>query len=109
MADLDAGILNKRIMLQKVVETSDGEGGYTEVWQDVKKCWAQIKPFGAKQVFEYKSLNVKATHRIKVRANIIVEENYRICYKTRTFEVLTVENEDEAEVVKWVVCKEVRN
>lgn len=109
MANLDAGILNKRGVIQKPVETPDGEGSFTEAWEDVKKCWMQIKPLGAKQVYEYRSLNVKATHRVKVMANIEVEESYRICYKrNRYLNVLSVENEDEAEVVKWVTCEEVR-
>jgi len=109
MADLDAGKLNKRIVIQKTIEEHDSDGGLTESWEDVKKCWAEIKPLGGKQVFEYRSLNVKASHRIKVRANIEVEEYYRICYqRNRYFEVLTVEDEDEAGVVKWVICQEVR-
>lgn len=109
MADLDAGLLNKRITIQEATETSDGRGGFTEGWLDTMTCWACIEPLFAKQIFEYRSLNVNASHRIKVRASITVEENNRILYGTRIFEVLTVENESESEVVKWITCKEVRN
>lgn len=109
LADLDAGILDKRITIQFKTMTSDSEGGNTETWSDRSSCWAEVKPFGAKQVYEYQSLNVKASHKIKVRGNIIVQENDRIIFRTRVFEVLTVENEGESNVVKWVTCREVRN
>ena len=109
MVDLDAGILNKRITIQQNVETDNGRGGFTESWEDVGTYWAEIKPLFAKQIFEYRSLNVHATHQIKVRANVIIDEDDQIIYGSRTFEVLTVENESESEVVKWVICKETRN
>lgn len=109
MADLDAGILNKRITIQETTETSNDRGGFTEVWSTYESRWAEIRPFGAKQVYEYRSLNVHATHRIKVRADSAVQENNRIVYGSRIFEVLTVENEFEDNVVKWVTCKETRN
>ena len=108
-ADLDAGILNKRITIQATTETPDGRGGFTEAWSDIGTCWADIRPLFAKQIFEYRSLNVHATHQIKVRASVDVDEDNRILYGTRIFEILTIENEAEAEVVKWLVCKEVRN
>lgn len=109
MADLDAGVLNKRITLQEHTETPDGEGGFTESWSDVGTYWANVKPLSARQVFQYRSSNVIATHVIKVRAQVPVEEDNRILYGSRVFEVLTSENEDEANVLKWVTCKEVRD
>ena len=109
MTNLDAGILNKRITIQEFTEEHDSEGGYTEEWSDVGTYWASVRPLSAKQIFEYSSLNVKASHRIKVRAAVPVVEGNRISFDSRYFEVLTVENEMEANVVKWVTCQEVRN
>ena len=109
MVDLDVVILNKRVTVQQNVETDNDRGGLTETWENVGTYWAEIKPLFAKQVFEYRSLNVHATHQIKVRAAVQVGEDDRILYGSRVFEVLTVENESEGEVVKWVICKETRN
>lgn len=107
--DLDAGILDKRITIQETFEDDDLAGGVIDNWSEVITCWAQVKPLGAKQVYEYRSQNVKATHKIKVRGNISVTDNNRILYGSRIFEILFVENELEENVVKWVTCREVRS
>ena len=109
MTDLDAGILDKRIIIQETTDTDDDQGGFDESWADATSCWAEIRPFGAKQVAEYRSLNVHASHRIKVRASVPVEEENRILYGSRVFEILTIENENEDNVVKWITCKETRS
>lgn len=48
----------------------DGEGGHVETWYDRRNVWAEIAPFWAKQRFEYKSINVHATHHIKILGNL---------------------------------------
>lgn len=111
MTDLDAGILNKRILIQEYIDSEDSEDGVSldRNWSDVGNYWAEIKSFGSKQIYEYRSLNVQATHKIKVRANVPITEDCRIVYKGRYFTDLTIENENEDNVVKWVTCREMRN
>lgn len=109
MVEYNAGILDKRITIQSKVETDDGEGGVTETWTDVLECWAQVQPFGGKQVYEYRSLNVKATHRIKVRGEIDVTEADRIIFRSRIFKIHVIEDELEENVLKWITCEEIRN
>lgn len=53
----------------------DGEGGHKEIWYDRRNVWAEIAPFWAKQKFEYKSINVHATHRIKILGNLDFQSN----------------------------------
>lgn len=109
MVDLDAGELRHRVTIQNVTKVSDNEGGFTSSWADANTIWAAIKSMRAKQIGEYRSINVEATHLIKVRGGIDIEENQRIIFGIRIFEVLTVENEKEQNVTKWIVCKEKRN
>lgn len=107
--DIDAGTLRHRITIQEPgTPTADGEGGFTPTWTDSATVWAKIRPMRAKQVEEYRSINVNATHLIEVRGAVTVEESYQIIFGSRTFEVLTVENELEESVKKWVICKERR-
>ena len=53
----------------------DNEGGHTEVWYDRRDVWAEICPMMAKQIFEYASINVHATHRIKILGNLKFQTN----------------------------------
>lgn len=38
------GQLNRRLVLQAPVETTDGEGGVTRAYADVATLWAQVVP-----------------------------------------------------------------
>lgn len=106
--DVDAGELNHRIALQKVTKTKDEEGNFNDVWATVQTCWARVKPMSSKQKTEYKSVEVEATHLIKVRGSITVEESYQVLFKEREFEILTVDDEKEMGIAKWIVTKERR-
>jgi len=41
--------MNRRLTLQQPLETDDGAGGVSIVWQDVATLWAAIRPFAAKE------------------------------------------------------------
>jgi SPP1 family predicted phage head-tail adaptor len=100
-----------RIILQSRQSTTDGEGGYDGEWADVVTIWAAIAPLQARQQYMYKSINVDATHLIKVRGLSIASETaefYRVKFGTRIFEILTVENIQERNFEKVLTCKERR-
>lgn len=94
--------------VQRLVQTTDGEGGFTNVWSTVGNIWASVKPIRAVQVFEMKSINVDATHHITTRGYGDITEKDRILFKSRYLEVLTIENIDERDFELFVTCKEVR-
>lgn len=52
------------------IMVSDNEGGYTEEWFERRNVWAEICPIMASQKYEYASINVQATHRIKILGNL---------------------------------------
>lgn len=57
------------------VMVPDGEGGHNETWYDRRNVWAEICPIMAKQVFEYASINVHASHLIKILGNLNFQTN----------------------------------
>lgn len=64
--------------------TPDGEGGFTETWFDRPDIWAEICPIKAKQQFEYQSINVEATHLIKIAGNLDFQDNTKYVNNTWT-------------------------
>lgn len=95
------------IYIQRLRKIKDGEGGYTETWHTILRCAAAIYPIRAQQLFEYRSINVEATHIIKIRGKIdILNEVDRIEWNSRIFEILTIENIQEQDWVKIITCKE---
>jgi SPP1 family predicted phage head-tail adaptor len=88
----------------------DGRGGQNVTWENttLEPHAMAFIPMRAKQVFEYKSLNVEASHVIKIRGEIEVSELNRIVWDGRVFEILTVEDVQERGVVKWLTTIERR-
>lgn len=97
--------------VQQNVNVPDGRGGFTQEWTNTspKEHSMAILPLTAKQVLEYKSVNVEASHLIKMRAEIPVSELNRIVYNGRIFEILSAEDIQEKGVVNWVFTKERRS
>lgn len=97
------------ITIQTRTRTADGEGGHTETWADGDTIPAAVYAIQARQQFEYDTINVHATHRIEVRGRVEVSETTnRIKFGTRFFEILTVENIQERDIVKVITCNEIR-
>jgi SPP1 family predicted phage head-tail adaptor len=97
-----------RITIQSKGSTTDGEGGFSENWIDGDTLWAAIYPIKAVQQFLNRSVNVDATHLIKIRGHNVVAEWHRVKFGTRIFEILTVENYQERDFEKVLTCKERR-
>jgi SPP1 family predicted phage head-tail adaptor len=108
----DATEMRHYIVIQSKTSTTDEEGGFTETWADGDTVSAAIYPIRAQQQYEYRSINVDATHFIKIRGEIIVSEENRIKFKvgatTRYFEILTIENIQERGIMKFITCLERR-
>lgn len=63
------------ITIQYRTQVSDGEGGFVITWNDRPGVWAEICPISANQKFTYESINVEATHRIKIYGNLTFQSN----------------------------------
>lgn len=104
-----ASVLCHRVDIQTETRTADGEGGYTAGWSTLMaNVPASVDPIQARQQFQYKSVNVDATHWIKMRGEITIAEKDQIVWGSRTFEILTIENINENGVLKFITTKERR-
>jgi len=96
------------VYIQRKRNVDDGEGGYVVTWSSIKRIAAAIYPIRAAQLFEYRSINVEATHIIRIRGKIDLTEVDRVYWgvKDKIFEILTIENIQEQDWVKILTCKE---
>lgn len=98
-----------RVQVQRRALVSDGEGGHTETWSALGTYWGAVYPMSSKQAFEYNSINVNATHIIKIRGFISLLEKDRFYFDSRYFEILTIENIQERDIIKVCACLERRD
>ena len=96
------------IYIQRVVRRDDGEGGQSKEWVDVQRVSAAVLPIRAHQRLEYKTINVDATHLIKIRGRLSLNEKNRFRFNDRIFEILTIEDLQERGFVKVCTCLEKR-
>lgn len=96
---------------QSKVETSDGEGGFTEVWSGITGATqipTEILPIGAQRRAELRSYNVVATHYLKLRYNIPIDEVGRAVFNGRYFYLHTVENLQTRDIEQFIIAEERR-
>ena len=98
--------LRHQVLLQLPATSSDGEGGFFDGWVTKTTTWASISPITAKQRDSYKSLSAEITHMIKIRGEVDCDTTYQVKFDDRVFEILTVENIQERDMLKILMCKE---
>lgn len=54
------------LTFQQCISTPDGEGGFVQSWADFFSCFGSVSPIRALQQFKYKSINVDATHYVRI-------------------------------------------
>jgi SPP1 family predicted phage head-tail adaptor len=103
-----ATVMRHYVEIQSVTRSSDSEGGVSTSWSTTATVAASVDPIKAIQQFNYKSVNVDATHLIKMRGENTVVEKNRIKWGTRIFEILTIEDINENGILKVITTKEAR-
>lgn len=97
-----------KITIQRRTCTPDGVGGIVESWNNIyTNISAFVAPYFADQQWRYRGVSTDCTHMIKIRGKFIVSVADRIYFKSRIFEVLTVEDLQEMNMIKEVFCKEI--
>lgn len=102
---LRAGDLNKRIVLQTTTRTTDGGGGFTEVWADTVTVWANVEPLNGAERFEAQQVAASLSHRVTIRHRTVTPQQ-RVKYGTRIFRIQAVVNPHEGREMLQLLCEE---
>lgn len=86
-ADVTIGALDRRVILEAPVSTSDGAGGATVAWQELATVWAQVETLSAAERERSGRLAGIATHRVSIRARDDVESGQRVVVDGRVLAV----------------------
>lgn len=104
-----ASRLRQRITFQEPVETPDGAGGYARSFSDVATVWAEMVPYapslGGERLHD-RQLQEQVTHRVLIRYRGDITTAMRIHYAGRYFNIRTVVNVNEANVLLHLLAEE---
>lgn len=87
--------MDKRVSIQAVTQTSDGQGGFTESWTTSATVWASIEPLKGWERMQAMQVQTPVTHKLVMRYRSGVSTGMRILYKARVFAIKEVINEME--------------
>ncbi|MBV9558134.1 MAG: phage head closure protein, partial [Pseudolabrys sp.] len=96
---LQAGDLDRRLVLEAPAEADDGAGGVTRGYAAVATVWAQLAPLAAHAETIAGSLGAVVTHRIVIRAGRDVTTFHRFRDGTRIFRVVATRERDSGRFV----------
>lgn len=95
--------LNKRITIQTLSTTTDSEGYRKETWSDYRTVWAYCKPHSANEYYKANAINSKASIKFNIRYFKGLDTSMRIKYKDKFYNILSIENVDEANIEMWIL------
>ena len=84
------GELNRRLVLEAPVETADGEGGVTRLYDVVTTLWAQVTPVSARADVAADSLGQALRYAIVIRKRSDVGTRHRLLDGTRIYRILSI-------------------
>lgn len=96
---------------QQKTEVSDNEGGFTESWTNITGATnipCEILPIKAERQEEMRSWNVIATHYLRVRSNIPVQEVGRAVFGSRYFYIHHLEDIQTRGIEQFMLAEERR-
>lgn len=100
MNPISAGMLTRRIKIQRPSTIKDSVGAPCRSWLDVATVWADIQPLSGKEAVIANRISAELSHQIIVRYQSLFDSpqqvaQMRVLYKARIFNIHSALNEDE--------------
>ena len=108
MTRIDPGALNARLVLERPVETPDGQGGVTVGFSALATLWARIEPVAARAEEAAGALPVTVTHRIRLRRRNDLAGGMRLRKGARLVAIRAFCDPDESGRYTLCDCEETR-
>lgn len=108
MRPVRAGKLRKRIDIEHVVQTAEGDGSTTESWQTFATRWASIEPIetSGREYLQGAAIESDVSHVITLRWLDGVTAKHRVYFRGRIFEIESTADVEERGRMLVLMCKE---
>jgi SPP1 family predicted phage head-tail adaptor len=90
----DPGQLNRRLVLETLVETADGAGGVARSYEVVTTLWASLTPRTANDNVAADALGASISHRIVIRYRDDLTLRHRFRDGARIFHLVAIRERD---------------
>jgi SPP1 family predicted phage head-tail adaptor len=96
---LRAGLLDRRIVLERRSETVDTSGQAVEVYDPIGTVWARVEPLGGREGFGQQQWVAVGDVRFTIRFRDDITPLHRVSYNGQFFDVVSVAEEGRREAL----------
>lgn len=104
---IEAGRLDKRVILQTATETSGAGGTLTMSWADTVTVWASIEAGSGREFFAAQQMIPELSHVVTIRYRSGVTPKNRFTYGGRAFAIHAKANPMERDEQLVCYCSEI--
>ena len=87
---MQAGKLDRQIVLKSYAETKDDFGGISETYADVATVWADVIDLRGNQFFAAQQVNSNITTKFRIRYRSDIDAKWRIGFKGKEYDIIGV-------------------
>ena len=96
---LRAGLLDRRIRLERRVEETDDSGQSVVRWLPLAEVWARVEPLGGREGFGQQQFVATGDVRCTIRWRDDVTPLHRVVYDGQEFDVVSVAEDGRREAI----------
>jgi len=105
---MQAGKLNKRMMVETYTVIKDRHGAPIESWAPAFPVWAHVQPLTGSERFIAQQVVPTASSKVTMRWRNTIKEKDRLKLSGRIFQIESLQNVDERNKELQAICVEVR-
>lgn len=92
---MEAGLLNRRVTVQRKSAARDEFGGLSDTWEDVVTVWARVVPLRGQELFRAQQTIAENTHNFYIRYRTDLDTAMRLVYQGLPFNILSLTDVDD--------------
>lgn len=101
------GPLRHRVTIEQLTHVNHDDGSVVKTWSNVSTVWASIRPLRGQEFFEAQQMKASADHKVILRYQPgILPQSHRFVFGSRTFNIVSVRNAEERNVMLECLCRE---
>ena len=97
--------MKNKITIQSKIITQDEELNPIETWVDLVTVWVEVLSQNSREYYRLATLNSEIEKAFKIRYIDGITPHMRALFKTKTFEIIGVENVEERNTELIIICK----
>ena len=92
---MNIGLMRERVAVQAPQELRSPTGEATLSWATAATVWASVDGLSSRDVLQAQQANVIASHKVVMRFRSTVTPQYRLLWRGKTLEIVSVSPRDD--------------